>query len=162
MHADSLENVVNRLTSPPMNVSKIYIPLMNCAVHIQRVELPKQKEGISFGRRTRSVWEIEQFEQYNELVTWNPKEDTFSTHFEDSYHLKRIAANNGLTIEDVLKELDARESFIREMIKSGVRNQSDVAKRVLSYYAKKREEKDSIKFAPFVQPQSEKTPAIRY
>ncbi len=45
IHADSLENVVMRLTSPPMNVSKIYIPLMNSAMYIQRVELPKQRGG---------------------------------------------------------------------------------------------------------------------
>jgi flagellar protein FlaI len=31
MHADSISNVVKRLTSPPMNVAKVYIPLMNSA-----------------------------------------------------------------------------------------------------------------------------------
>lgn len=162
MHAESLDNVVNRLTSPPMNVSKVYIPLMNCAIHIQRVELPKQKEGISFGRRIRSVWEIEQFEQYNELVTWNPKEDTFTIHFENSFHLKRIATNSGITMESVLKELNTRESFLKEMVKTDIRNQNDVAKHILSYYTKKREEKDDAKLAPFAQPQSEKLPEIRY
>ena len=145
MHADSLENVVNRLTSPPMNVSKVYIPLMSSVVYIQRVELPQNREGISFGRRIRTVWEIEEFEKYKELVTWNPRDDTFSTSFQDSVHLKRIATKSGMSEEEILKELEARVSFLKEMVENNVRNHRDIAQNVLSYYDKKKAEKNDVK-----------------
>jgi len=141
MHADSLDNVVKRLTSPPMNVSKVYIPLMNSALHVQRVELPQEKEGLSFGRRVRNVWEIEEYDQYREVAVWNPRNDTFETWFEDSYLLERIAAGSGQTKQDLLTELDARTKFLSEIVKEGVRDQKLVAERILSYYIKKRGEK---------------------
>ncbi len=138
IHADSLENVVKRLTSPPMNVSEVYIPLMNSAVNIQRVELPKPVRGITFGRRVRTIWEIEDFDVYREVANWEIKNDTFNTHFEDSYHLRQVAVNSGMVFEDVMKELDARESYLKEIIGSGVRDQREVAEKILSYYSKKR------------------------
>jgi flagellar protein FlaI len=138
IHADSLDNVVKRLTSPPMNVSNVYIPLMNAAVHIHRVELPKAIRGITFGRRIRTMWEIEDFDVYREVSNWEVQSDTFNTHFEDSYHLRQIAINNSMAFEDVLKELDARESYIREIAESNVRGQRDVAEKILSYYSKRR------------------------
>jgi hypothetical protein len=141
MHADSLDNVVKRLTSPPMNVAKVYIPLMNSALHVQRVELPQEKEGLSFGRRVRNVWEIEEYDQYREVAVWNPRNDTFETWFEDSYLLERIAAGSGQTKQDLLTELDARTKFLSEIVKEGVRDQKLVAERILSYYIKKRGEK---------------------
>jgi len=55
MHADSIDRVVKRLTSPPMNVSEVYIPLMNIALYVQRVELPGKKDGINFGRPSLRV-----------------------------------------------------------------------------------------------------------
>ncbi len=142
MHADSLTNVVKRLTSPPMNVSKVYIPLMNSALHIQRVELPEERGGLSFGRRVRTIWEIEDYDQYREVAVWNPRNDTFETWFEDSYLLEKIAGNSGRTKQDLLKELEARTAFLREMIEEGVRDQRDVAEKILSYYTMQREKKE--------------------
>ena len=144
MHADSIDHVVKRLTSPPMNVSKVYIPLMNSAIHIQRVELPEQREGLSFGRRVRTVREIEEFEQYREVATWSPSSDTFDTWFEDSFLLRMIAANTGTTMEAVLRELDARERYLREIVMSGIRDQREVAEKILSYYARRKAKKYEI------------------
>lgn len=141
MHADSLDHVVKRLTSPPMNVSKVYIPLMNNALHIQRVELPSEREGLSFGRRIRTVWEIEEFDQYSEVSTWDPRTDTFDTWFEDSFLLRRIANNKGTTLNDILRELDEREKYLRDIVESGVRKQNAVAQKILSYYTQKRADK---------------------
>jgi len=141
MHADSLDNVIKRLTSPPMNVSRVYIPLMNNALHVQRVELPQEKEGLSFGRRVRTVWEIEEFDQYREMAVWNPRTDTFETWFEDSYLLEKIAEGSGQTKQDLLMELDARTRYLTEIVKEGVREQKQVAEKILAYYTKKRDKK---------------------
>lgn len=152
IHADSLENVVKRLTSPPMNVSEVYIPLMNSAVHIHRVELPKPVRGITFGRRIRTIWEIEDFDVYREVANWEIKNDTFNTHFEDSYHLRQVAINSGMVFEDVMKELDTRESYLKEIIESQVRDQKEVAEKILSYKSKKRLGK-SVESSSTVVPQ---------
>ena len=125
---------------------------MNSAVHIHRVELPKPVRGITFGRRVRTIWEIEDFEVYREVANWEIKNDTFNTHFEDSYHLRQVAINSGMVFEDVVKELDNRESYLKEIIESQVRDQKEVAEKILSYKSKRRIGK-SVESSSTVVPQ---------
>jgi archaeal flagellar protein FlaI len=145
MHADSIDRVVKRLTSPPMNVSEVYIPLMNIALYIQRVELPNKKEGLSFGRRVRSVSEILEYENYLEVSRWDPRTDTFTTMFKDSYILQQVSVSSGKTMEELMVELDRREKYIQNMIDSGIDNQRDVAEKILGYYNQQREDKENGK-----------------
>jgi flagellar protein FlaI len=140
MHADSLTNVIKRLTSPPMNVSKVYIPLMNSALHIQRVELPKPRNGLNFGRRIRTVWEIEDFEQYREVAVWNPRTDAFDTWFENSVLLERIALVTGRSREALFEELELRRKFLQEIVETGVRDQKKVSEMILGYQHDQNEE----------------------
>jgi hypothetical protein len=42
----------------------------------------------------------------------------------------------------VLKEIEARTSYLQEIVKTGVRDQRKVAEKVLSYYTQKREGKE--------------------
>ncbi len=93
---------------------------------------------MSFGRRVRTVWEIEEYDQYREVAVWNPRNDSFETWFEDSYLLERIAVSRGQTKQDLLKELEARTKYIASLVEEGVRDQKDVAEKILSYYAKRR------------------------
>ena len=143
MHADSLDNVIKRLTSPPMNVSKVYIPLMNNALHIQRVELPNPRNGLNFGRRIRTIWEIEEFEQYREVAVWNPRNDTFDTWFENSVLLERVALITGKTKMALLEELEVRRKYIHKIVEEGIRDQKEVAEKILEYYSDQKEDTKS-------------------
>ncbi len=156
MHADSIDRVVKRLTSPPMNVSDVYIPLMNVAMYIQRVELPSQKEGINFGRRVRTVSEIAEYDNYIEVARWDPRKDVFTTWFKDSFILQQISSSSGISMEELLEELDKREQYIHEIVESGVRDQREVAERMLLYYERQREAKDESK--RLVAPTAEAAP----
>ena len=142
MHADSIDRVVKRLTSPPMNVSEVYIPLMNVAMYIQRVELPNKKDGYNFGRRVRAVSEIAEFDNYIEVARWDPRKDVFSTWFKDSFILQQISSSSGISMEELLAEVDKREQYIREIVESGVRDQREVAEKMLFYYERQREAKE--------------------
>jgi len=142
MHADSIDRVVKRLTSPPMNVSEVYIPLMNIALYIQRVELPQKKDGLNFGRRVRSVSEIAEYDSYLEVSRWDPRTDTFTTMFKNSHILQKISVSSGKTIDELLEELDRREQYINYLIEKGIENQKQVAEKILSYYSNQRTEKD--------------------
>ena len=141
MHADSIDRVVKRLTSPPMNVSEVYIPLMNVAMYIQRVELPNQKGGLSFGRRIRTVSEIAEFDNYIEVSRWDPKKDVFNTWFKDSFILQQVSTQSGMSMKEIIEEIDRRERYIEEIVESGVRNQSEVAEKILYYYNRQRDQK---------------------
>jgi archaeal flagellar protein FlaI len=156
MHADSIDRVVKRLTSPPMNVSEVYIPLMNIALYIQRVELPNKKDGLSFGRRVRSVSEIAEYNNYLEVARWDPRTDDFTTIFKDSYILQQVSVSSGRSMNELMEELEKREQYIRKMISDGVDSQRDVAERILSYYNTQRDERETNKKKKKQKPQETK------
>jgi flagellar protein FlaI len=154
MHADSIINVVKRLTSPPMNVAKVYIPLMNSAMHVQRVELPEERNDLSFGRRIRTIWEIEDFDQYREVAVWNPRNDTFETWFEDSVLLERISEMSGQSKEAILNELEARAEYIKKLMEKEGTDQKEVAEMILAYQYEKQDIKRKFEKSSEPQPKT--------
>jgi flagellar protein FlaI len=141
MYADSMDHAAKRLTSPPMNVAEIYVPLMNVGMYVSRVELPHKKMGLSFGRRTRNVWEVVEYGKYNLISEWSPTEDTFHTYLEKSYLLDQIATKKGLTKDDLVAEIKRREKKLDEVLKTGKRSQNDVTQAITEYYNYMKKEK---------------------
>jgi len=138
MHADSLDHAVKRLTSEPMSVAEPYIPLMNVGIYISRVELPRRKMGLSFGRRARNVWEIIEYGEYRLVSEWSPTEDRFHTSLEESRLLGEIAAKKGRTMRDMLAEINLRRRFLRELKRSGIRGQEEVTEAIMKYCGQAR------------------------
>ncbi|MEM2960683.1 MAG: type II/IV secretion system ATPase subunit [Candidatus Bathyarchaeia archaeon] len=134
MHADSLDHAVKRLTSPPMNVAEVYIPLMNVCLYIARVDLPNGAGGPRFGRRIRNTWEVADFGKYNQISVWLPTEDNFQTDLTKSMLLERIAEKRGVTKEGLLMEIDRRERLLKTMAERNIRDQREVAQIIMRYY----------------------------
>lgn len=141
MHADSLDHAVKRLTSPPMNVAKVYVPLMNLCIYIERVNLPRKKAGLTFGRRVRDVREIRDYGKYNLVSKWSPLKDSLNSDFRKSFLLKKIATTRGLKKRDLLKEIENREKVLRKMLKLNIRDQREVAQAIMNYYESRPIEK---------------------
>jgi len=128
-HADSLENVVRRLMSSPMNVSEPYIPLMNIVVHIERTPLP----GGGFARRVKTVWEIKDFGEYIEMIKWNPLTDKFEK-VNDSYLLTVLSLRTGTPVDKLKREIEDRKKIIEWMLENKIRDVSDVSKIITKFY----------------------------
>jgi flagellar protein FlaI len=134
MHADSVQTVISRLTSPPMNISPAYIPLINVVVHIERVVL-RAGEGLAIpARRVRSFWEIEGYDKYLQLARWDPINDVFIHDFKESVVLERIAERTGRSKDEVMAELRRRALYVRWMVAKGVRKFEDAASLITQYY----------------------------
>jgi len=134
LHADSLDYAIKRLTSPPMNVSKIYVPLINVASMVERVQLPSARGDMTFGRRLKSISEIVDYEEYRSIATWNPLNDTFQVTLENSEQLRRIALRYGLTLKDVMSEIRNRVLLLRDLRKRGIRKNVELARFITNYY----------------------------
>lgn len=136
LHADSLDYTVKRLTSPPMNVAPTYIPLINVAALVERVQLPNSTTGVTnFGRRIHSIMEVIDYEKYRTISSWNPTNDSFDIDLRKSEQLKRIALKHGISISEVLSELEARANFIKDLKAKGIRNNAEFAKHITNYYS---------------------------
>jgi len=135
LHAENLDYAVKRLTSSPMNIAESYVPLMNCCCLIERVALPHERGGLTFGRRMRSVWEVLDYGKYANVTEWSPNEDNFQTDYRSSYILGKLAARLGRSRKEFLDEIERREAVLRWMIERGVRSVKDVSMVVAEYYS---------------------------
>ena len=136
LHAESLDYAVKRLTSPPMNVAETYIPLINVAALVERVQLPNPKvDDMTFGRRIQSVIEVVDYEKYNTICSWRPATDSFNVNLAKSEQLKKVAERHGLSLVDVLTEVKTRADYIRDLKSKGIRKNVELAKHITNYYA---------------------------
>jgi len=134
LHADSLDYAVKRLTSPPMNVSKTYVPLINVAAIQERVQLPNPKSDLTFGRRLKSIVEVIDYEEYRTIATWNPINDRYQIDLSSSEQLRRIALKHGITMKEVLEEIERRALLLHDILQKGVRKNVEVATFITNYY----------------------------
>ncbi len=134
MHADSVDAVIHRLESDPINIPRNLLEALDViSIQIQT------RVGGKRVRRTKQLAEIVGIDPHtreiltNEVFRWQPKDDSF--RFSGvSYVLERIQVEKGMTPQQMKQEMENRVEIIKYMIRHSVRNYRDVARIVSSYY----------------------------
>jgi len=134
LHAENIDAAVKRLTSEPMNIPESYIPLINIAMVIRRVQIRDEKGRIRPARRITNVWEVKDFNNYIEIARWNPIEDSFSIDLRNSVMLRRIGELTGLSIDSLLEELEKRKALLEWLVKTGKNDYKSVSTYIYRYY----------------------------
>jgi len=135
IHAGSLEDVIKRLEMPPIELSPTLIETLDLIV----VMIHAKERGKS-ARRVKEIDEIESIDPKTgtphtiKVFSWGPSTDTYSANLEESYLLKKMAFEKGLTYDDMTKELKKRVRILEWMRKFGMTNFDDVAKLINLYY----------------------------
>jgi len=134
MHADSVDAVIHRLESDPINIPRSLLE----ALDVVSIQIQTRVGGKRV-RRTKQLSEIVGLDPHtreiltNEVFRWQPKDDSF--RFSGvSYVLERIQVEKGMTPQQMKQEVENRVEIIKYMIKHQVRNYKDVARLVTSYY----------------------------
>jgi flagellar protein FlaI len=134
MHADSVDAVIHRLESDPINIPRSLLEALDVvAVQIQT------RVGGKRVRRTKQITEIVGLDPNtreiltNEVFHWEPAGDEF-VFSGVSYSLERIAAESGLTSEQILDEMEDRKKVIEWMVKQDIREYKLVAHIVTTYF----------------------------
>ena len=135
MHAENLESAVKRLTQKPMDISPAYIPLMNIVMSVQRVHLVKNGEKRAY-RRILSVNEIADYEKYVHPFKWDPMTDQQIMNIESSVLLSNISKRLGVTLHDLIAEMNRRRDVLKWMREQKIRSYKDVANIIAEYYAR--------------------------
>ncbi|MEM4433530.1 MAG: type II/IV secretion system ATPase subunit [Thermosphaera sp.] len=134
IHAETLDYAVKRLTSPPMNIPPTYMRLMNVFMHVQRVITRVEKGVVKVRRRITVVQEVEDFEKYIKISTWDPRTDSHIVNLDRSIHLQDIAAKRGLDVSDLIEEVKRRSTVLEWMLVKGIRDAWDVSRVIFDYY----------------------------
>lgn len=135
IHGDSVEGVIHRLESEPMNVPRTMMKSLDL-IHVQR----KVRFAGKFARRTTAITEIIGLDPMtNELLTnkvfaWNPRDDTF-TFFGRSYLIERIMETTSRTEQECWEDIERRKTILRWMVKKRIRYFEDVSVVVNEFYS---------------------------
>lgn len=134
IHAESVDSVINRLESEPMNIPRMLVAMTDIILIMERTEVNGKP-----ARRVKVVTEINGVDKTTndihtkEVFNWNPKFDKFSS-LKNSILLEKHKLKMGLSDEDIQLELKNREIVLDWIVKQGIRNQINVANIIREYY----------------------------
>jgi flagellar protein FlaI len=135
MHAESVESVINRLESEPMNIPKPLIAMTNLIMVMSRTEIDGRP-----ARRIGTMAEVVKMDSEKrnilteEVFNWNPKFDRYSASAK-SVLLERQVNKLGVSEEEARRELNRRQTVLGWMTHEGIRRHTDVANVIREYYA---------------------------
>ncbi|MBI2133760.1 type II/IV secretion system ATPase subunit [Candidatus Woesearchaeota archaeon] len=133
-HAASVETVLRRLETPPINLPASLVNSLNIVCSV--VHIKEQRRNI---RRVKDVKEIIEVKQQlgeaetNTLFEWNPVNDEIIFH-GNSYLIKQISKKTGIPVQDLENELKIRAELLRKLQEKNVLNHEEFTKTVNQYY----------------------------
>ena len=144
IHADSMERLVDRLTTPPINLPAGLIESLDIIVFLVRI-----KYGSSYIRRISNIFEIIGFDRErdipitNEVFRWDPKTDTYM-EVNPSIVMRKISETYGIR-ENVLKsEISDRLKMIKWAIENNISDYRDFTRIIKIYDTSKEDIMDLI------------------
>ncbi len=133
MHADSVDTVIKRLETPPIELSPTLVNTLDAVCIMSHAIVNKQQT-----RRLREIVEIVNVNPDGIALTntpfiWNPRDDRF--YFKkDSKVFDKIATRYGLRREELINEFSRRTRLIYELYKRKTFGFEDVQKIIHEYY----------------------------
>lgn len=133
-HAGSVDTVVKRLTTPPIELSPTLLESMDVII----VMVHAREKGKS-ARRIREVVEVVSVDpktqevHTNVVFQWDPINDTF-VKVNDSVKLQKFATARGGILEDALHEIENRTKLLAWMRKKDLKDFQENAKYINMYY----------------------------
>jgi flagellar protein FlaI len=135
MHAGSVETLIKRLTTPPIELSPTLIEGLDVVV----VMVHAKERGKS-ARRIKEVVEIESVDpktdevKYRAVFKWDPETDEYKK-VNESIKVEKVVLAKGGKIEDALVEIKRREKILNWLRSKGIKDYMEVVK-ILNLYHK--------------------------
>ncbi len=133
MHADSVDTLIKRLETPPIELSPTLLNTLDCVAVMTHAIVNKQQT-----RRLREIIEIINVDDTGIALTntpfvWNAREDVF--YFKkDSKVFEKIAQRYGLLIDELNREFDLRTRLLYELQKRKIFDFNQTQKIVNQYH----------------------------
>ena len=135
IHAESVDAMIHRLESEPMNIPRTLLTTLDL-IAVQRRVIFRDKvlrrivtlsEIVGMDPATRELIT-------NEVYRWNPVNDAFE-RLRRSYRLEEIVKIRGMTMEEAEMEIERRKEILEWMVQNNIRHYEQVNKIIRDYYA---------------------------
>jgi len=134
-HAGDVNQLIYRLEEEPLNVPRVLIQFLD-AVIVQTMWIQRNFKK----RRAKEVVEIVGLDPVgkemiiNPIYRWDPSNDRF-IESGGSKVIEKISEASGITISEIIEEIDRRERFLELLRERGIRDYREVSKLIRMYYA---------------------------
>jgi len=133
MHADSVDTVIKRLQTPPINLSPSLVNILDSVAVMTHAVVKKQET-----RKLREIIEIMSVTPEGVAVTntpflWNPANDKFYFKTESKV-FEKITLRYGLSKEELFKEFTIRTRLLYELFRRKVFGFEEVQHILNEYY----------------------------
>ena len=138
IHAESVDTVIKRLETPPIELSPTLLNVLDCVCVMTHAIVNKQKT-----RKLREIVEIinitpEGVALTNTPFVWSPNDDQF--YFKrGSKIFEKIAKRYGITMEELNLEFRRRVQLISKLYEKRIFGFKDVQEVINKYYKKPQE-----------------------
>jgi len=139
IHAGSVDDVIKRLQTPPIELSPSLIESLDVLI-----VLTHSKERGPSARRLKEIVEIQSLDERTgrsytkEIFSWVPSSDSFRESLRESELLRVISFQEGFGYARILEELEERKSVLSWMVEHDIKAFDDVCKLVNMYYNDKK------------------------
>ncbi|MCD6381931.1 MAG: type II/IV secretion system ATPase subunit [Candidatus Aenigmarchaeota archaeon] len=133
MHAASLDDVIKRLRSPPIELSPSLIETLDIVIVMIHAK--------QFGKSMRRVKEIMEIQSINpdtgevdsvKAFGWIPADDQIE-YKGYSWVLNKISIDEGVPMRKVLSEISLRKKVLEWLVERGIRDLNSVSKYIVMY-----------------------------
>ncbi|MEK6906670.1 MAG: type II/IV secretion system ATPase subunit [Nanoarchaeota archaeon] len=138
IHADSVDTVIKRLETPPIELSPTLLNVLDCVCIMTHAITNKQET-----RKLREIVEVVNVTSDGVAITntpfvWNPSNDQF--YFKRSSKiLDKITKRYGINIKEIEIEFKRRTELIYKLYQRGILGFDEVQEIVMKYYKKPEE-----------------------
>ena len=138
MHAESVETLVRRLQTPPINLSPTLINALDCLAIATHAKI----KGADT-RKVRAIVEILNIEKDGTALVstpfkWDPANDTF--YFKkQSKVFEKISAKTGKPLDELQKDLVIRSKLLYELFQKKIMGFDEVGRIVNEFYKNQTE-----------------------
>jgi len=126
LHANSSQETLIRITSPPMSVPQMMLSGLNLIVVQNR--LHDRKKGTI--RRVTEIAEVsgvlDSKPQVQKIFEWNPRTDKLQDTGVPSKYLKLLSNLSGKTVQEIEKEIKSRAEYLKMMVEKNIRGKDEV------------------------------------
>ncbi len=143
LHANSSQEVLRRLTEPPMNIPALQIE----SIDLLLVQYRDRRKNI---RRTYELSEIESGRSGKELnintiFKWDARTDDWDSINPASNFVRQLNLHTGMTEEEIGQELQDRAEILDWMIKNKISEINEVGQVMKMFYANPKIIKEAAK-----------------
>jgi flagellar protein FlaI len=134
IHADSLDMLMDRLTTKPIDLSPSLIETLDCIMLIARIRY----KG-SYIRRIKGLYEVRNYDDRrgidaNKVFGWDPDEDEYLQE-DNSMILQDIIDQSEVKEKDIQKKLLNKQKVLNWMQEEDIKNYKKVGKIISRYYS---------------------------